>query len=189
MNIVELTIQSCWAILSTFWIISAFFQKPVAKTKRPNLASRIIVLLLFIVPFILALKHDFYPSYIVIVKQSLTTDIISIFLCILGLFTAIWARITLAGNWSGRVVFKKGHELVQKGPYQFVRHPIYTGVLSMFFGTALAIGKFGVFVGFLILFIGLWIKLRQEENLMITYFGNKYIDYKKKVKALIPSVI
>ena len=50
--------------------------------------------------------------------------------CLLGLFVTLWARWTLAGNWSSDVTFKQGHELIRTGPYRFVRHPIYTGILG-----------------------------------------------------------
>jgi protein-S-isoprenylcysteine O-methyltransferase Ste14 len=100
--------------------------------------------------------------------------------------TCIWARRTLAGNWSSLPVLKKDHDLVQDGPYKFVRHPIYTGFLLMFLGTALAIGRLGGFIGFAVCFMGFWIKLRQEEALMIKRFRGNYLSYKKRVKALIP---
>jgi protein-S-isoprenylcysteine O-methyltransferase Ste14 len=43
---------------------------------------------------------------------------------------AIWARFTLGRNWSGTVTVKAGHELIRSGPYRFVRHPIYSGILA-----------------------------------------------------------
>ena len=43
--------------------------------------------------------------------------------CVLGLLVTIWARWTLAGNWSSEVAFKKGHELVRTGPYSGSHRP------------------------------------------------------------------
>jgi protein-S-isoprenylcysteine O-methyltransferase Ste14 len=58
-----------------------------------------------------------------------------------GLSFAVWARVHLAGNWSSRVVVKEDHALVRGGPYRWVRHPIYSGMLLGLAGTALAIGE------------------------------------------------
>ena len=56
----------------------------------------------------------------------------------------MWARQTLAGNWSSDVTFKQGRELVKTGPYRFVRHPIYTGLLVMCLGSAIEMGRLPV---------------------------------------------
>src|SRR5262249_43347196 len=55
-----------------------------------------------------------------------------------GLGFTVWARQHLAGNWSGTVTLKRDHELIRSGPYGWVRHPIYTGLLTAVLGTAVA---------------------------------------------------
>ena len=70
--------------------------------------------------------------------------------CVLGLLVTIWARRTLAGNWSSDVTFKQGHELMRSGPYRFVRHPIYTGLLVMGLGSAIEIGRLRCFLGIVV---------------------------------------
>lgn len=109
--------------------------------------------------------------------------------CVLGLGVAIWARRTLAGNWSSDVTFKQGHELIESGPYRFVRHPIYTGLILMLLGTAMAKGRVQSWLGLLCQCIGFWIKLRQEEKVMLQHFPNEYPSYRKRVKALVPFIL
>jgi protein-S-isoprenylcysteine O-methyltransferase Ste14 len=58
-----------------------------------------------------------------------------------GFLFTVWARRHLGRNWSGIVTVKQDHELVESGPYGWVRHPIYTGLLLAFIGTALARGE------------------------------------------------
>jgi len=110
-------------------------------------------------------------------------------ICICGLVFTLWARYTLAGNWSSDVTFKREHELIRTGPYRFVRHPIYTGLLVMFAGTTLHIGQLRCLLGLLLVAIGFWIKLGQEERLLARHFPEAYPVYKRDVKALIPFVI
>ncbi|MBV9747499.1 MAG: isoprenylcysteine carboxylmethyltransferase family protein, partial [Acetobacteraceae bacterium] len=57
-----------------------------------------------------------------------------------GLGFAVSARAYLGRNWSSIVTLKQGHELIRTGPYRLVRHPIYTGMLLAFVGTAMARG-------------------------------------------------
>src|SRR5262249_42610909 len=63
-------------------------------------------------------------------------------LTLLGLLFTVWARVYLGRNWSGLfATIKADHELVTGGPYGWVRHPIYSGLMLAFVGTALAIGQ------------------------------------------------
>ncbi len=110
-------------------------------------------------------------------------------ICVFGLFVTLWARWTLAGNWSSDVTFKHNHELVKTGPYRFVRHPIYTGLLVMALGTAISAGRLRCWLGLVVVGIGFWIKLRQEERLMLRHFPDEYPAYRKQVKALVPFII
>jgi len=120
--------------------------------------------------------------------HSLATGTAAAVLSVLGLFTAIWARFTLAGNWSTDVTFKKDHTLIETGPYRFARHPIYTGLSLMFAGTALVAGRAGTYAGALLCFFALCIKLRFEERLLERHFP-EYGAYKARVKAIIPFIL
>ncbi len=99
---------------------------------------------------------------------------------------AIWSRKTLGVEWSQDVELKQGHKLIERGPYRFMRHPIYTGHLLMGLGTAIASGLLIAFVGVASFAIGFWIKLRQEERLLLRGFPDEYPAYQSRVKALIP---
>jgi protein-S-isoprenylcysteine O-methyltransferase Ste14 len=87
------------------------------------------------------------------------------------------------------VTLKEGHELVERGPYRFVRHPIYAGILTMFFATALALGHLAGFAATLLMFASFWIKLRDEEKLMLQQFPDRYADYQRCAKRIIPFIL
>jgi protein-S-isoprenylcysteine O-methyltransferase Ste14 len=106
-----------------------------------------------------------------------------------GLAFAVWARVWLAGEWSGSVTLKHGHELVVSGPYQWVRHPIYTGLLLALVGTALAVGEWRGLLAVALAAAALWRKLRLEEAVMRKEFGDAYVGYARRVRALIPFVL
>ena len=105
-----------------------------------------------------------------------------------GLLFAVWARVHIGRNWSGIVTLKEDHELVTSGPYAIVRHPIYTGLLLAFAGSALPRGDWRGVLAFVIAFVAIWRKLRVEEQFMEERFGDAYRAYRARVKMLVPFV-
>ncbi len=105
-----------------------------------------------------------------------------------GLLFTVWARAHIGRNWSGIVTVKQDHELITSGPYAIVRHPIYTGLLLAFVGSALARGEWRGVLAVVIVLLALWRKLRLEERWMSEQFGDQYAAYRQRVAALIPFV-
>jgi protein-S-isoprenylcysteine O-methyltransferase Ste14 len=181
-------ILGCWDIFGLFWLVTMFSTKRTLH--RQTTGSRLGYWLLFLVAFWLLFRGTFPHRHLlleqIVVPHSAGPNLIGLGLTVAGLGVAIWARVTLGRNWSGSVTFKENHELVVRGPYAMVRHPIYTGMLLMFLGTALAVGTLGGLVAVPLLFLSFWIKYRQEETLMIEHFGDQYRSYRVRVRALIP---
>ncbi len=187
MPIPGLIIISCWLILVVYWFISSFAVKPTAE--RKSYGSSLPYRLLFGLGLVLTIKHDFSPPLnLRLTPHTAATEAIAAAVCVLGLAVALWSRWMLAGNWSSDVRFKEGHQLVRTGPYRFVRHPIYTGILLMCAAPAIQFGRLHCWLGFVLIVAGLWIKLKQEESLMLQHFP-EYADYRREVKALVPFVI
>jgi len=184
----NLTISACWLIYIVYWIGSARRLKPVVE--RQSWSS----IVAHRSPIMLGIFLLVAPRLSPLLRHALTphTDFaaaIGAVVCLLGLTVAIWSRRTLAGNWSATVTFKQGHELVQTGPYRFVRHPIYTGILLMILGSVIGAGRLQSWLGFLIVCVGFWIKLKQEESLMLRRFPDQYPAYRTRVEALVPFLI
>ncbi|MDE2288593.1 MAG: isoprenylcysteine carboxylmethyltransferase family protein [Burkholderiales bacterium] len=116
-------------------------------------------------------------------------SLIGTVLVLFGLLFTVWARVHLGRNWSGIVTLKQDHELIRSGPYRWVRHPIYTGLLLAFIGSAVALGQWRGVLAVLLVFAALWRKLRLEERWMIETFGAAYTSYRNEVAALIPFVL
>ena len=104
-----------------------------------------------------------------------------------GLGFTVWARRHLGTNWSSQVQVKQGHALVRTGPYRWIRHPIYTGLLTAFLGVALSIGEWRGLFAFLLVVVSLAIKSRAEEARMRTTFP-EYERYLRESWAIIPGV-
>ncbi|MDD1701449.1 MAG: isoprenylcysteine carboxylmethyltransferase family protein, partial [Methanoregula sp.] len=133
----------------------------------------------------------FSPGLMVerIVPESTGTASAGLLVTIAGLAFAVWARVHLGKNWSGMPTIRKDHTITRTGPYRFVRHPIYSGILLGLIGTAIGVGYFIIFCSVILVFGLFVIKFRMEEQFLEEEFGEEYARYKREVKALIPYVI
>jgi protein-S-isoprenylcysteine O-methyltransferase Ste14 len=181
-------ISICWIIFLVFWLVAARSTKSTAEQAGWHgwLAYR---LPLAIAIALLMSSFGIPALEMPMIASTPMIRILAGLLCVTGLLIAIWARAALGSNWSSSVTLKQDHELVTRGPYRFVRHPIYTGLLFMLLSTALISGRFGAMAGLAFGFIGLWIKLRQEEALMMRHFPADYPIYKAHSKALVPFLL
>jgi protein-S-isoprenylcysteine O-methyltransferase Ste14 len=111
-----------------------------------------------------------------------------VLLTAMGVGISIWARLSLGTNWSGMVVLKKDHELVRKGLYQWIRHPIYTGILLGFVGTGLIKGHLSGMLGFVVLWLSFYFKARREENFLRQEFGPGFEEHLKQTGMFLPKL-
>jgi protein-S-isoprenylcysteine O-methyltransferase Ste14 len=177
----------CWLVFVATWIVAAFWAKRT-RAQQP-LADRLWYLALTVVAAVLlngSVRIIHWNR--AVLPHTLATGILGDFLALVGLFIAIWARVTLGGNWSARVALKEDHQLIQRGPYRVVRHPIYSGLLLMILGTAVLAGQVSGFVALGICFGGFWVKLRQEEALLTAHLPG-YSEYVRRTKALLPFIL
>jgi protein-S-isoprenylcysteine O-methyltransferase Ste14 len=104
-----------------------------------------------------------------------------------GVAIAWWARLYLGRMWSARITLKADHRVVDSGPYAWVRHPIYSGLLLSLLATAAAKGTILGLAGFFIMLGGLWLKARLEERWLTAELGEQaYGDYCRRVPMLLP---
>jgi protein-S-isoprenylcysteine O-methyltransferase Ste14 len=176
----------CWVAVILVWILSAFSVKRT-RERQPLVGRLVYVGIAALAAMLLAGRIREIHFAREILPHSLGTAIAADIIVFTGLVIAVWARVVLGGNWSARVTLKENHELIQRGPYCVVRHPIYSGLLLMILGTALLAGQVSGFVALIVCFCGFWIKLRQEEILLTKRLPG-YSEYMSRTKALVPFV-
>jgi protein-S-isoprenylcysteine O-methyltransferase Ste14 len=179
----------CWGALAVVWLAGLISTKRTAQSlpSRP----RLFYLALATSGFVLLGSHWFESGWFAqrFVPYSPNVELAGLAVTIAGCLFAIWARVTLGSNWSGKPTVKAGHELIVKGPYALARHPIYTGLLMASAGTALVIGEMRCLCGLVLVVLALMIKMSQEERLMMQTFPQAYPEYRRRVKALIPGML
>ena len=191
---IQQIVAICWGIFLLYWFISAWTVKSIQETRGwlrgswHSIFYLIGSLLMVNFRFLSRLGVPTGTFAKILFQHTSLQNVTVVILLIAGLIVAILARRTLAGNWSGAVALKEDHKLITTGLYQYVRHPIYTGMLLMIIGTALSLGTLGAMIGFLIILLGVLLKLNEEEALMTEYFAQEYKSYKKRTKTLIPFI-
>ena len=123
--------------------------------------------------------HPVFPA-------TVFTGFAGVAITALGFALTLWARFILGSNWSGNVTIKVGHELIRTGPYRFVRHPIYTGIILAAAGTAIALDQPRGLVALPLLWLGLTLKRLKEEEFMRQTFGAQYVEYARTTGAIFP---
>ncbi len=182
-------ISVCWALFAVIWLLAAFATKQTVY-KESGLQRLRYIIPLLLGWFLLAKGHRLSdPLNHRVIPHLDALAWLGAVLCIAGLAFCGWARFSLGRNWSGIVTLKGGHELITSGPYAFVRHPIYTGLLTMCVATALVVGHIAAIIAMPFVIVSLWVKLRSEEELMLENFPAGYEAYSRRVKRLIPFVL
>ncbi|HEY7640477.1 MAG TPA: isoprenylcysteine carboxylmethyltransferase family protein [Steroidobacteraceae bacterium] len=178
-----------WLGWMGYWWAASFNVKTAARheTLPSRLAHIVPLMLAFLLLFperslIPALGQRFMPYFAAAfwVGAALT---------LAGLLFTVWARVHIGRNWSGTVTVKHDHDLITSGPYRYVRHPIYSGLVLAFVGSALARGEWRGVVALALVVGSFWRKLRLEERWMREQFGSAYEEYSRRVAALIPFVL
>jgi protein-S-isoprenylcysteine O-methyltransferase Ste14 len=104
-----------------------------------------------------------------------------------GLLLTWWARLHLGPLWSSAISRKHDHRIVDTGPYAFVRHPIYTGLITALLATSAAEATVTAILGAALIAFGLWLKARSEERFLAAELGSDaYGSYCRRVPMLIP---
>ncbi len=103
-----------------------------------------------------------------------------------GAALAVWAKLTLGRWFSASFGVKPDHELITTGPYAIVRHPMYSALLTMGVGFALAANS-AVTLGVAVLFaVPFTLHTYIEEQLFVKHFGDEWREYAARVPRLVP---
>lgn len=109
---------------------------------------------------------------------------------LLGFALLQWAQNTLGRSWSDTPRMIKEQALVTSGPYQYIRHPIYTAFVLILGSTLLISSNWLIGLAWLAMTVlEINSRINFEEPLMLEYFGDSYREYMKRTGRLLPKLI
>jgi protein-S-isoprenylcysteine O-methyltransferase Ste14 len=183
MTVTSIINLALWATWLGYWIVAARSVAHGASFERR--ASRLLHLGAALAALALLVFHPIHVG----LPGGAAVDAAGDVVTGLGLAFAIWARLHLGRQWSGRVEVKQGHFVVRTGPYAWVRHPIYAGILVAIAGSAIVARELTSALAVVIMAAAYWRKVRMEETVLLHSFGPEYQAYRREVKALVPFII
>lgn len=134
-------------------------------SRIPKIVEMLYLLVLIYCPRLVGVRARLMTAHL---GQSLA----GVALCAAGVVLVIASRRALGRNWGDLVVLKRNHELIQRGPYCWVRRPLYNGMLLAILGSAVTVNMGVACLAVLVVLLGFWVKSRQEEILLEQHFQN-----------------
>ena len=190
MTLYNAIILALWIIFLVYWAIAAIgVKRSIGATGwwRAGGLRLAIIVLLFLAFHIPGFRHTLRSARPT-AHIGMIEGIVGIALCALGIGVAIWARRHLGRNWGMPMSRKAEPDLVTTGPYAFLRHPIYTGILVAILGSAIGESPFWLLP--LLLFGAYFVySARREEGIMLQQFPQQYAAYMKRTKMLVPFLL
>ena len=175
-----------WGIFGAYWLSAGWSNKAEQTSESP--VYRIVRLALLAITFTLLFGR--WTAVGILGRHLLpampSIEYLGFALAVAGIALALWARVHLGQFWSDKVVLKVDHQLVRTGPYAFLRHPIYSGVLLGVAGTAVLLGEWRGVLAFVILLTNYWVKAKREDQILAGAFPTTFIDHKHQAGFLIP---
>jgi protein-S-isoprenylcysteine O-methyltransferase Ste14 len=187
------------AVLLSWFIFAAAFlliRKPKSDSPAPDRkrapASIVgIVLQGFSYGLVWTVRRPFlsFPFHFS-ATAGLVWAVVTVAIAAVSVWFSVAAVRTLGKEWSLTARVVEGHRLVRSGPYAWVRHPIYTGMLGMLLATGFAVGHWLILsIGLVIFLVGTFIRVRSEERLLRETFGAEFEEYSRRVPAIIPFLV
>lgn len=174
------SIFAVWIVFWIYWLGTAALAKPGFGTQR-GIRARLAIIVIAVIVF-----RVIKPGSVTIHNPVL--EAVGTVLFVAGIGFAVWARVHIGRNWGMPMSSKEDRELVTSGPYRFVRHPIYSGILLAVLGTSLAT-YISVLVVFAVMAAYFIYSATVEERMMATEFPTDYPSYRERTKMLIPLVL
>jgi protein-S-isoprenylcysteine O-methyltransferase Ste14 len=183
MRIIGFVFAAGWVAFAIYWIVAALGTDRARVFSVRSVGFRLAAAAVII----LMIRTSFVRGHTGTV-HSLVLQGLGLAVFLSGLAVAVWARRSLGKNWGMPMTQQVSPQLVTTGPYRYVRHPIYSGLILAVTGTALALNVYGLIV---VAIVGAYFAYSAtvEERIMIDRFAKTYPTYRRSSKMLIPFVI
>ncbi|HTH50893.1 MAG TPA: isoprenylcysteine carboxylmethyltransferase family protein [Pyrinomonadaceae bacterium] len=181
------TVISCWLVFAGTFLLR---KKPAPSkdaVKAPKSWLGIALQGLAYLPVWALHRSPMFSPFVGSYAVNIALQLIAALLSISSVYLTMTAIRELGKQWSLEARLVERHDLVMTGPYNLVRHPIYTAMLGKLIATGIVMSHWAVLIPAVVVFlIGTFIRTRFEERLLGDAFGKKFFEWKARVPGLIP---
>lgn len=177
-----------WLAWILYWFASALFVPRTVRREPIRQRMSTIIIMILAVGLLGLLDNQLHILGQRFVPDTDAVHWTGLAITVAGLAFTVWARIHLGKFWSARVGLKENHELIQSGPYIWVRHPIYSGILLAVMGSVVVAGDYRALLALVLVWVALMMKANREEKLLSEQFGDAFVAYRQRTGALVPKL-
>jgi protein-S-isoprenylcysteine O-methyltransferase Ste14 len=186
-----------WFLVSGYLVMVAFLviqellrRTPEAKTLQRGAFERGSMLLIGVtlgvglwLPLIVdILGFAIFPIDIV-------EGLLALAVMLIGLGLRVWAAVTLGGYYTRTLTTTRDHRVVTTGPYAWVRHPAYLGVILLWSGFGVLSSSLAIALTFPVVFVAVYLyRISVEERMLVEVLGDAYVQYQHRTRKLVPFV-
>ncbi|PTN09599.1 isoprenylcysteine carboxylmethyltransferase family protein [Mangrovibacterium marinum] len=182
----DIIILLCLVALMTAILINFAEQNRQVRKEKKSVVETGSMTAFFIFFYLLIrfkLGHLELPETILIILKP-----IGLIAIVAGTYINIRSRKTLGTNWANQVTLYANQRLVSTGIYKYIRHPLYSSLIGMFYGACLVYPNYLAFLANTLIFLPfMYYRAKQEENLLKQSLPG-YSDYIQKTGMFIPKL-
>ncbi len=165
----------------------AFSTQETKRDQGSDKFSILVILIMSSLSVVAAVSEWAYWNQAV--ESSLGWTVAGFCLLTGGIAIRVWAIRTLGKHFTATVTLTNDHQLVRSGPYHWVRHPSYLGAFMAIVGAPVFLNAWwAALIAVVSMTVAYYLRIGVEEKMLSSYFGEQYLDYKKKTKRIIPFI-
>lgn len=187
-TLVFVIVMICWLVFAGTFLLR---KKPPTPPDEKRVPRSLIGVALQAVSYgvVWGVRREAFTPILPNASVAIVTGVLASGAAIGSVWLVMAAVKTLGKEWSLTARLVEGHKLAMTGPYAWVRHPIYTGMLGMLLATGLAVSHWAALLAALVVFfVGTTIRVRSEEKLLREAFGEQFEKYARRVPAILPGL-
>jgi len=187
-TLVFVVVMLCWFVFAGTFLLR---NKPVSPPDQKREPSSLLGVALQGLSYAIvwAVHRPMFTAAVSPVIVAVVLSVVAVIAAVGSVWLIMSALKTLGKEWSLTARLVEGHQLATAGPYAYVRHPIYTGMLGMLLATGLAVSYWPpLILALIVFFVGTAIRIRSEEKLLRGAFGEQFETYARRVPAILPGL-